>query len=87
MVQLIVQFSLYAVGLCFLIGVIYFKINETNYFLEEAVIVPRKWEEKAIAEGTVAAEAIEHEHQKDLAAQAGVWSKTTADISKATVEA
>ena len=38
--QLAVQFTLYAVGLAFLLGIIWFCVKDTNYFLEENVIVP-----------------------------------------------
>lgn len=67
--QLIVQFSLYAVGLVFLMGVIWFCVKDTNYFLEENVIVPHKWEERARIDGLVGDEEIEREHQKEILAR------------------
>lgn len=63
--QLIVQFTLYAVGLVFLIGIIWFCIKDTNYFLEENVIVPHKWEERAVIEGLATSEEIEKERLKE----------------------
>ncbi|OAL38222.1 hypothetical protein AYO20_02674 [Fonsecaea nubica] len=70
--QLIVQFTLYAVGLVFLLSIIWFCVKDTNYFLEENVIVPHRWEERARIEGLVAEEQIEKEHQKELIAQRGI---------------
>ncbi len=80
--QLIVQFTLYAVGLACLMGVIWFCVKDTNYFLEENVIVPHKWEERARIEGLVGEEEIEREHQKELMAQRAILaqSKTSGDV-------
>ncbi|KAK8200219.1 major facilitator superfamily domain-containing protein [Phyllosticta capitalensis] len=62
--QTIIQLCLYVVGLVSLYGVIWVYVRETNYFLEEAVIVPRHVEEEAIVTGLVAEEVIEHERAK-----------------------
>ncbi|KIW29497.1 uncharacterized protein PV07_05310 [Cladophialophora immunda] len=80
--QLIVQFTLYAVGLVFLLGIIWFCVKDTNYFLEENVIVPHRWEERARIEGLVAEEQIEREHQKEMLAQRGIAvdSKTVGEV-------
>ena len=43
--QLAFQFSCYFVGICFLYFVAVFYVTNTNYFLEESVIVPRHVEE------------------------------------------
>jgi hypothetical protein len=80
--QLIVQFTLYAVGLVFLLGIIWFCVKDTNYFLEENVIVPHRWEERARIEGLVADEQIEREHQKEMLARSGsvVDEKTREEV-------
>ncbi|KIX94203.1 uncharacterized protein Z520_10230 [Fonsecaea multimorphosa CBS 102226] len=80
--QLIVQFTLYAVGLVFLLGIIWFCVKDTNYFLEDNVIVPHRWEERARIDGLVADEQIEREHQKEMLAQRGVAvdSKTVGEV-------
>ncbi|KAK7533803.1 major facilitator superfamily domain-containing protein [Phyllosticta citribraziliensis] len=62
--QTIIQLCLYAVGLVSLYGVIWFYVRETNYFLEEAVIVPRRIEEEAAVMGLVPEDVIEHERMK-----------------------
>jgi hypothetical protein len=67
--QLIVQFTLYAVGLVFLLGIIWFFVTDTNYFLEANVIVPRRWEDKVRMEGRVTEEEIEREHEKEMIAR------------------
>ncbi|KAL6251790.1 hypothetical protein RBB50_002000 [Rhinocladiella similis] len=70
--QLIVQFTLYAIGLGFLLAVIWTQVKPTNYFLEENVIVPHKWEDRARLEGLVAEEQIEREHEKEMIAEKAV---------------
>ena len=70
--QLIVQFTLYAVGLGFLLSIIWTQVKPTNYFLEENVIVPHKWEDKARIEGLVGEEQIEKEHEKEMIAEKAV---------------
>lgn len=70
--QLIVQFTLYAVGLGFLLAIIWTQVKPTNYFLEENVIVPHKWEDRARLEGLVAEEQIVREHEKELIAEKAV---------------
>jgi hypothetical protein len=63
--QLIIQFVLYAVGLLCLFSIIWFCVKETNYFLEENVIVPHKFEEKLLLEGMVVQDVIEREKAKE----------------------
>jgi len=70
--QLIVQFTLYVVGLCFLIAIIWTQVKPTNYFLEENVIVPHKWEDFARIEGLVGEEQIQREHEKELMAEKAI---------------
>ncbi|KAF2102542.1 hypothetical protein NA57DRAFT_71532 [Rhizodiscina lignyota] len=67
--QLIVQFVLYGVGLVFLFGILWFQVKETNYFLEEDVIVPHKFEEKLTIEGKINEQQLEHEREKELLAE------------------
>ncbi|KIX09740.1 uncharacterized protein Z518_00821 [Rhinocladiella mackenziei CBS 650.93] len=85
--QLIVQFTLYVVGLVFLFLIIWRYVIPTNYFLEENVIVPHKWEERARIEGLVGDEQIEREHQKELLAEKGVAidSKGPRAVSETTI--
>ncbi len=79
--QLIVQFTLYAVGLVFLLGIIWFCVRDTNYFLEENVIVPLRWEERARIEGLVGEEEIEREKRKEMvAARAAGDEKSRAEV-------
>ncbi|KAJ9145453.1 Membrane transporter protein [Pleurostoma richardsiae] len=67
--QVIIQLALYGFGLVCLFWVIAYYVKETNYFLEDSVIVPAKIEEKAVTLGLVAEDVIEHEHQKELIAE------------------
>lgn len=67
--QLIVQFVLYAVGLCTLITIIWTQVKETNYFLEENVIVPHKFEERLTVKGIVNEEQMENERRKNMLAE------------------
>ena len=69
MKQLIVQFVLYAVGLVFLFNIIWFQVKETNYFREEDVIVPHKFEEKLKIQGLVHEAEIERERRKEELAE------------------
>lgn len=40
-------------------------ITDTNYFVEESVIVPHHVEEEALREGKVTEDIIEREHEKE----------------------
>ena len=64
--------------------IIWFCVKETNYFLEENVIVPHKWEEKARIEGLVGDEQIEKEHQKEMLAEkrVSIGSKATREATR-----
>ncbi len=70
--QLIVQFTLYAVGLGCLAFIQWTCIKPTNYFLEDLVIVPERWEEFARIEGLVDEEQIRREHEKEKLAEKAV---------------
>lgn len=78
--QLIVQFVLYALGLACLAVVIKLWVKETNYFHEEDVIVPHKYEEKAAADGIVTEDQIQHELAKESIAAAGCIFKDDNEV-------
>ena len=67
--QVIYELALYVFGLLCLYWVIYFYVNETNYFLEDSVIVPANFEKKAVTMGVVTEDTVEREHQKELVAE------------------
>lgn len=68
--QMIVQFVLYVFGILVLLLIIVTQVRETNYFLEDSVIVPHRFEEKLLAEGAVTEEQAANERRKgELAAQ------------------
>lgn len=67
--QTIIQLCIYALGIVSLLYVIWFHVKDTNYFLEEAVIVPLSAEERAVMSGKVPQEVIEHEHIKERIAE------------------
>lgn len=67
--QVIYELVLYAFGLACLYWVIIYYVRETNYFLEESVIVPADFEEKAVTMGVVTEDAVEREYQKEAAAE------------------
>lgn len=73
--QLIVQFVLYFVGLICLFAIIWTQVKETNYFLEEDVIVPHAFEERAMLEGTIPQEQLDREKAKEDLAAAGMVIK------------
>ncbi|GME47572.1 putative membrane transporter protein [Neofusicoccum parvum] len=66
--QTTVQLVLYVIGLTSLLGVTWFFVKDTNYFLEDNVIVPKHVEEEAVVAGIVPHEAVEHERAKEAEA-------------------
>ena len=60
-VQIIIQLAVYALALASLYYDILVYVKETNYFVEENVIVPASVEEKAIVAGLVTEDVIRHE--------------------------
>ena len=84
--QLIVQFVLYGVGLACLVSVIWFCVKDTNYFLEDDVIVPKSYEEKAILEGMVDQEAVDREKAKERLAAMEKALKDEREIQQRIIE-
>ncbi|EXJ79410.1 hypothetical protein A1O3_08912 [Capronia epimyces CBS 606.96] len=75
--QLSLQFSLYVLGIAGLFWVLFFHVKETNYFIEETVIVPRHVEEETMGKlGTDQQREAEYikEHIATQQAAAGVTS-------------
>lgn len=60
--QTIIQLAIYTLALVCLYYVIIVYVKETNYFLEESVIVPEAFEKKAILAGMVAEDSEHHLH-------------------------
>jgi hypothetical protein len=50
-------------------ALIWFYVKETNYFLEDTVIVPYKFEKKLLEEGVVGEEKLEGERRKEEVAK------------------
>jgi hypothetical protein len=63
--QLVVEFVLYVVGIATLFLIISTQVKETNYFLEDNVIVPHKFEERMIAEGVISEDQTAKEKRKE----------------------
>ncbi|KAG0649923.1 hypothetical protein D0Z07_4073 [Hyphodiscus hymeniophilus] len=63
--QVIIQLVIYAVALCSMYYVLFYYVQDTNYFMEENVIVPVEVEQKAVLFGTVDEEVVAKEHLKE----------------------
>ncbi|EXJ88145.1 hypothetical protein A1O1_05073 [Capronia coronata CBS 617.96] len=67
--QIIVQLVLYVAGVISLYTVIALYVRQTNYFLEDSVIVPQEVEQKSLVDGTVPPEQVLREHEKEEIAE------------------
>jgi hypothetical protein len=67
--QLTVQFVCYACGITALLFITVTQIKETNYFLEENIIAPHRFEDSLIAKGTIGEEQMEREKRKERLAK------------------
>lgn len=67
--QAIYQLVTYAFGIACLLYVIARYVKQTNYFLEDSVIVPLSMEEKALQDKSVGAEELEQQRNKIAATE------------------
>lgn len=77
--QLAFQFACYFVGIVFLYAVTVLWVTDTNYFIEDNVIVPEHVKDDAQIQGKVTEDDIEREHQKEAEAEGKANSVVAAE--------